>query len=57
MEGVLLDYRKASAFGYAWLQRWGIEVPRFTWFDWGGFVAAWVLVGLLLLMLRWLAGG
>ena len=27
-----------------------------TWFDWGGFLAAWVLVGALIVLLIWLAG-
>ncbi len=56
MEGVVLDYRKASAFAYRGLQRWGIELPRLNWLDWGGFLGAWGLVGFLILLLIWLAG-
>jgi hypothetical protein len=54
--GVKLDYRKSSAYAYRGLQRWGIELPRMTWFDWGGFVLAWILVGALLALLAFLAG-
>lgn len=57
MHGVLLDYEKASAtFAYQSLRRLGIEFPRMTWFDWGGFLAAWALVGALIALLAWLAG-
>jgi hypothetical protein len=56
MEGILLDYSKASQFGYAGLRRLGIEIPRLNRFDWSGFVGAWVLVGGLILLLAWLAG-
>ncbi len=38
------------------LQKLGLEIPRMTWFDWGGFLAAWVLVGGLIGLLIWLAG-
>jgi Na+/proline symporter len=55
LEGIRLDYQKAAAFGYPALRRWGIELPRLTWFDWTGFVAAWVLVGALIALLLWLA--
>ena len=41
----MLDYRKSSRFAYPGLQKLGLEIPRMTWFDWGGFLAAWVLVG------------
>ena len=34
----------------------GLEIPRLSWFDWGGFLAAWVLVGGLIGLLIWLAG-
>jgi Na+/proline symporter len=54
MEGVLLDYRKASRFACGRLQRLGLEIPRMTWFDWGGFLAAWLLVGGLIGLLIWL---
>ena len=47
MDGLMLDYRKASAYAYRGLQRIGIELPRLTWFDWGGFVLAWIFVGAL----------
>jgi len=56
MEGTTLDYRKSSRFAYAGLQELGFEVPRFTLFDWAGFLAAWVLVGGLIVLLIWLAG-
>jgi Na+/proline symporter len=55
MEGLLLDYHKACKFAYQPLRRLGIEIPRMTWFDWAGFVAAWVLVGGLIVFLLWLA--
>jgi hypothetical protein len=54
--GVLLDYRKSSRFAYRRLQELGLEIPRLTWFDWGGFRAAWLLVGGLIGLLSWLAG-
>jgi Na+/proline symporter len=56
MEGALLDYRKSSAYAYPRLQRLGIEVPRMTVVDWGGFLAAWALVGALIALLVWLSG-
>ena len=56
LEGTRLDYRKSSRFAYPWLQTFGIEVPRLTWFDWGGFLVAWVFVGGLIWLLTWLAG-
>jgi len=55
MEGTALDYHKSSRFAYARLQKLGVEMPRMTWFDWGGFLAAWVLVGGLIGLLIWLA--
>ncbi len=55
MEGTVLDYRKSSRFAYARLQKLGVELPRLTWFDWLGFVVAWVLVGGLIGLLIWLA--
>ena len=55
MEGIVLDYRKSSRFAYPRLQKLGLEIPRMTWFDWGGFLAAWVLVGGLIGLLIWLA--
>jgi hypothetical protein len=55
MEGITLDYRKSSRFAYPALQKLGLEIPRMTWFDWGGFLAAWVLVGALIVLLIWLA--
>jgi Na+/proline symporter len=55
MEGVLLDYDKASRFGYARLRRLGIELPRLRWFDGAGFLAAWGLVAILIWLLHWLA--
>jgi hypothetical protein len=56
LEGTRLDYRKSSRFAYAGLQRLGIELPRFTLLDISGFLAAWGLVGALIVLLIWLAG-
>lgn len=56
MDGVTLDYRKSSAYAYRGLQRFGIEMPRMTPFDWGGFVLAWIFVGLLLALMLYLTG-
>jgi hypothetical protein len=56
MEGVLLDYRKSSQFACKQLQRFGVEVPRMTWFDGLGFLVAWALVLALVGLLAWLAG-
>ena len=56
MDGVYLDYRLSSRWAYAGLQRLGLEVPRLSWFDWAGFVAAWAGVGGLIGLLTWLAG-
>ncbi len=56
MDGVALDYRKSSRFAYRGFKSFGLEIPRMTWFDWGGFLAAWVLVGGLIGLLIWLAG-
>jgi hypothetical protein len=55
MQGLLLDYRKSSRFACEGLQKLGLEIPRMTWFDWGGFLAAWVLVAVLIELLIWLA--
>ena len=38
------------------VQELGLEIPRFTWFDGVGFLAAWVLVGGLIGLLVWLSG-
>jgi hypothetical protein len=56
LEGMRLDYRKSSRFAYRGLQVLGLEVPRLTWFDWGGFLVAWLFVGGLIWLLTWLAG-
>ena len=56
LEGTPLDYRKSSRFAYARLQVLGLEIPRLTWFDVVGFLAAWVLVGGLIGLLVWLSG-
>jgi len=56
MDGIVLDYQKASRFGYAGLRRMGIELPRLTRFDFAGFLAAWGLVLMLITLLYWLAG-
>jgi hypothetical protein len=55
LEGMALDYQRSSRFAYARLQELGLEVPRLTWFDWGGFLVAWILVGGLIGLLIWLA--
>ena len=55
MEGLLLDYHKSSRFAYGGLQKLGLEIPRLTRFDWGGFLAAWLLVGGLIGLLNGLA--
>jgi hypothetical protein len=55
MDGVLLDYGKSSRWAYGRLQRLGLEIPRLSWFDWLGFLAAWVFVGGLIGLLTWLA--
>ena len=52
---VRLDYRKSSRFAYHRLQALGLEIPRLSWFDSGGFLAAWVLVAGLIGLLTWLA--
>jgi Na+/proline symporter len=56
MEGVSLDYRKSSRYAHRGLQQLGFEMPRFTLFDWGGFLTAWVLVGGLIVLLVWVSG-
>ncbi len=55
MDGVLLDYRKSSRYAYPALQRLGFEIPRLTWFDCAGFLAAWALVGGLICLLIWIS--
>jgi Na+/proline symporter len=55
LDGLPLDYRKSSAYAYRGLQRIGIEVPRFTWFDWGGFIVAWAFVAALIALVLWFA--
>jgi Na+/proline symporter len=55
LDGRAFDYAKARSYGYAALRRFGLEIPRMTWFDWGGFLAAWVLVGALIGLLVFLA--
>ncbi|MFO1021675.1 MAG: hypothetical protein U0903_13405 [Planctomycetales bacterium] len=55
MHGTVLDYERASVLGYRGLQRWGIEIPRMTWSDWSGFLAAWGIVAGLIALLAWLA--
>jgi Na+/proline symporter len=56
LDSPAFDYQKAAAYGYPLLRPLGIEIPRMTWFDWGGFLAAWVLVGALIGSLVLLAG-
>ena len=55
MEGILLDYHKSSRFAYGRLQKTWRGNPAYDSFDWGGFLAAWVLVGGLIGLLIWLA--
>lgn len=51
MEGVRLDYQLACRYAYAGLRRFGLEIPRMTRFDWGGFLLAWLMVGGLIWLL------
>jgi Na+/proline symporter len=53
--GTSLDYDKASVLAYSGLRRLGIEIPRLTLFDWGGFGLAWGMVAGLIALLAWLA--
>jgi Na+/proline symporter len=55
LHGVALDYQKASPFACQDLRRWGLEIPRLTASDWGGFLLAWATVGGLIALLIWLA--
>jgi Na+/proline symporter len=55
LAGISLDYGQARALAYPMLLRLGIEIPRLTLFDWGGFLAAWGMVGGLIGLLAWLA--
>lgn len=50
-----LDYERAVALAVPALARRGIVLPRFNRVDGVGFLAAWVFVGLLILLLLWLA--
>jgi len=56
LHGVALDYEKASPLAYQRLRRFGIEIPRLSASDWGGFLIAWATVGGLIALLIWLAG-
>jgi hypothetical protein len=56
LHGQLLDYDKAAVYGYEALRRAGFEIPRMSVVDWGGFLAAWFMVGALIALLIWLAG-
>jgi len=56
LHGTLLDYGKAAIYGYQAPRRIGFEIPRMNIVDWGGFVAAWFMVGALIVLLIWLAG-
>jgi hypothetical protein len=55
MGGVVLDYRMTSRWTHQRFQGMGLEIPRLTWFDWAGFLAAWLGVGGLIGVLTWLA--
>jgi Na+/proline symporter len=54
-DGILLDYDRASAYAYRTLLRLGLEIPRMTWADCGGFLLAWGLVAALIGILLTLA--
>jgi Na+/proline symporter len=54
-DGIPLDYDRASAYAYRTLQRLGLEIPRMTWVDCGGFLLAWGLVAALIGILLTLA--
>jgi Na+/proline symporter len=55
LHGQPLDYHKATQFGYTALRRFGFELPRLTFTDCAGFLAAWVMVGGLIGLLLFLA--
>jgi hypothetical protein len=55
LHGIAIDYRQASQFAYPGLRKIGIEIPRMTAIDWGGFLMAWATVGALIALLVWLA--
>jgi len=55
LHGVALDYQKASPLAFQGLRRIGIEIPRLSATDWGGFLLAWATVGGLIALLVWLA--
>lgn len=50
-----LDYEKAAGLAYSGLRKIGIEIPRLSLFDWGGFVLAWGMVAGLIALLAWLS--
>lgn len=55
LHGIAIDYRQASQLAYPGLRKIGIEIPRMTAIDWGGFLLAWATVGALIALLVWLA--
>lgn len=55
LHGPALDYKKSSRYAYPGLQKLGIEIPRMSLVDWGGFIGAWATVGVLIALLVWLA--
>ena len=55
LAGKPLDFKAAESFGYSGARRFGLEIPRLTWIDWGGFLLAWAVVAGLIVMLVWLA--
>ncbi len=55
LHGIAIDYGKASQFAYPGLRKIGIEIPRMSFIDWAGFLAAWLTVGGLIALLVWLA--
>jgi Na+/proline symporter len=55
LHGLALDYERTSPLAYQGLRRLGIEIPRLSATDWGGFLVAWATVGGLIALLVWLA--
>lgn len=56
LHGISLDYAQAAHLRSPAWHRLGFDIPRFTWFDWGGFLLAWGVVAGLIGLLVWLAG-
>lgn len=56
LHGPPLDYERVAHFASPAWRAAGFEIPRWTLMDWGGFLAAWGMVGGLIGLLVWLAG-